>query len=208
VAAEVNQAGVPRRTVNALRENTRRSIRQQVAAAAFELFVRDGFDKTTVDQIAMAAGMSRSSFFRYFATKEDVVLGDLDEHGLRLLVALTARPSDEPLWEALQGAFHPLVDVNLRDPDRALQIATFMGEAPSLRARRHEKQQGWQELLRPEVVRRLQPGTHPDYDPRPVALITAPLGCLNAAVDAWVASAGSVPLNVLFDLAMEAVAEP
>ena len=70
-------AGVP----DGLRSRVRRAMRAEVAAAALELFITQGFDNTTIDQIAAAAGMSRSSFFRYFPTKEDTVLGDLAGYG-------------------------------------------------------------------------------------------------------------------------------
>lgn len=58
-------------------------MRAEIAAVAVRLFQEQGFEKTTVDQIAAEAGLSRTSFFRYFATKEDVVLGHLEELGRR-----------------------------------------------------------------------------------------------------------------------------
>ena len=74
---------------------TRRAVRTQIAEAAMALFVAEGFDETTVDQIASAVGISSRSVFRYFATKEDMVVGHLDEIGERLAAALEARPRDE-----------------------------------------------------------------------------------------------------------------
>ena len=62
-----------------LRERTRRAVHREIAEAGMALFLDQGFEETTVDQIAEAAGISRRSFFRYFATKEDVVLGDMIE---------------------------------------------------------------------------------------------------------------------------------
>jgi AcrR family transcriptional regulator len=60
------------------------------------LFLEQRFDKTTVDQIAAEAGLSRTSLHRYFATKEDVLLGDLEERGTQVLEALVARPAGGP----------------------------------------------------------------------------------------------------------------
>ena len=60
-----------------LRDRTRLAVRDQIARAATALFVSQGFDRTTIDEVAAAAGLSRRSFFRYFETKEDVVLSDL-----------------------------------------------------------------------------------------------------------------------------------
>jgi AcrR family transcriptional regulator len=57
--------------------------RAELEQVALELFARDGFDATTVDSIAEAAGVSRRTFFRYYASKNDVVWGDFDA-GLRV----------------------------------------------------------------------------------------------------------------------------
>lgn len=66
-----------------------------VVAVAHRLFTEQGFDKTTVDQIAAQAGLSGASLFRHFGTKEDIVLGRLEESGRRIAEALIARPEHE-----------------------------------------------------------------------------------------------------------------
>src|SRR6478735_6589060 len=53
--------------------------RAAVVAAALELFAEQGFDQTSVEQIAQAAGVSRSTFFRQFGGKDDVVFTDHEE---------------------------------------------------------------------------------------------------------------------------------
>ena len=58
--------------------------RVDVARAALELFSRQGYDQTTVDEIAAAVGVSRRTFFRYFETKPDVVWGEFDAELARL----------------------------------------------------------------------------------------------------------------------------
>jgi AcrR family transcriptional regulator len=86
-----------------LRDRTRRAMQAEVSAVAFRLFADQGFDGTTVDQIAAEAGLSRTTFFRYFGTKEDVVLCNLGELGREVSAALSARPED-PTARALVGA--------------------------------------------------------------------------------------------------------
>jgi AcrR family transcriptional regulator len=76
-----------------LRNRATRAVRAEIAAVAIRLFLEQGFEKTTVDQIAVEAGLSRTSFFRYFATKEDVLLGHLEELGQKVRDALAARPA-------------------------------------------------------------------------------------------------------------------
>ncbi len=75
------------RATGTLRERTRRAMRDEVASIATRLFAEQGCSNTTVDQIAAEAGLSRTTFFRYFGTKEDVVLTWIDELGPRLLQA-------------------------------------------------------------------------------------------------------------------------
>ncbi|WP_079658415.1 TetR/AcrR family transcriptional regulator [Streptomyces sp. 3214.6] len=59
---------------------------------AVDLFLANGYESTTVDQIAMAAGLSPRNLFRYFANKEAVVTYVLDETGTDIADALAARP--------------------------------------------------------------------------------------------------------------------
>ncbi|MDT7674541.1 MAG: hypothetical protein QOD82_2443, partial [Pseudonocardiales bacterium] len=56
-----------------LREVTRRAVQAEIASTAMELFVRQGLNETTIDQVAASVGLSGRSVFRYFATKEVMV---------------------------------------------------------------------------------------------------------------------------------------
>jgi len=197
-------ATTPRHAPPTLRNRATRAVRAEIAAVAMRLFLEQGFEKTTVDQIAAEAGLSRTSFFRYFATKEDVVLGHLEELGQKILGALTARPAAEPAWQALRHAFDLLVAEASALPEQGLTMSRMLHDTPSLRARQIGKQLGWQDLLAAEVARRLGvPSDAPD--PRPRALVAAALGCLNAAVDVWTAADGALPLPDLLDQAMSAL---
>ena len=188
-----------------LRNRATRAVRAEIAAVAMRLFLEQGFDKTTVDQIAAEAGLSRTSFFRYFATKEDVLLGHLGELGYKVRDALAARPAEEPPWQALRRAFDLLIEERLAYPEDGLSMRRMLHDTPSLRARQLGKQLGWQDLLAPEVARRLG-DAYDAYDPRSRALVAAALSCLNVAVDVWTASDGTADLADLVDQAMGAVA--
>ena len=138
-----------------LRNRATRAVRAEIAAVAVRLFLAQGFDKTTVDQIAAEAGLSRASFFRYFGSKEDVLLGHLEELGHKVADALAARPADEPAWQALRRSFDLLITERLAYPDEGLTLRRILHDTPSLQARQLGKQLGWQDLLAPEVARRL-----------------------------------------------------
>ncbi|MGW0732116.1 TetR/AcrR family transcriptional regulator [Streptomyces sp. NPDC002851] len=200
-------ADQPARKPPGLRERMRATVRVEVVEVANRLFTEQGFERTTVDQIAAEVGLSRASLFRYFGTKEDIVLGRLEESGRQIAEALAARPDDEQPWKALRRAFDVLTRMNEAAPEQALSYLRMLQETPSLRARHYEKQLNWQELLVPEVARRL--GVSPDRpeDTRPSALAAAALACLDVAATRWVACEGTVPLAVLLDRAMGALRE-
>lgn len=185
-----------------LRERTRRAVRAEVSAAAFDLFDRQGFENTTAEQIATAAGLSRASFFRYFKAKEDVVLLDLEERGFVIRDALVARPQDEAPWRSLHAALGTELERTEADGGRALRLSRMLATTPSLRARQMEKRQTWKTLLVPEITRRMKLALDDPTEPRATAMVAAALACLDAATEAWRHADGRVPLARLLDRAM------
>ncbi|WP_198680558.1 TetR/AcrR family transcriptional regulator [Lentzea terrae] len=184
-----------------LRERTRQAVRSQLMEVAWDLFVQQGYDATTVDEIAAAAGMSQRSFFRYFATKEDVVLVKFEAVGELLASVLADRPASEDAWTALRHSFDVIVEATERDPRYGLALLRITDQSAALRAGRLEQQLHWQELLTPLVAERMnQPA-----DPGPAALTAAALACLNVANIAWLVSDGTDSLRRLVDDAMAAV---
>jgi AcrR family transcriptional regulator len=188
-----------------LREVTRRAIRAEIARKATDLFLEQGFDETTIDQIAAAVGTSVRSVFRYFPTKEDMVLGDMLEQGRVLSDALAARPADEAPWEALRRAFDECLMTKRADNERALARATMLATTPSLRAACLHKRDQWIDLLYPHVLTRVD-GARSSRELRARAIVSAAVACLNTATDAWTQSAGRKALDVLLNLAFDAVA--
>ena len=188
-----------------LRERTRRAVHAEIAATAMRLFTEQGFEATTVDQIAAAAGISRRSFFHYFASKEDVVMGDTEALGQAVRRALEARPADEPAWPAIRAALGELANVRDIPVKEQLILAGMYHDAPSLRARHLEKHLRWQQLLAPDVQRRL--GLPPSDRPAPQAraFVAAALACLDVALDAWYESGGTGDPTTFFDQAIAAL---
>jgi AcrR family transcriptional regulator len=179
-----------------MRERRRASTSAEIAAAAMELVVVQGFDATTIDQIVEAVGISRRTFFHYFPTKEDVVLGDLEALGDRLRLALEARPAAESAWTAVGEALKSLQGD--MPAAKQLALAEIYAATPSLRARHLEKHLRWQTLLAPEIERRLGVPSRPGGDPRALAVIAAALSCLDVAVEAWRVSGGKADVEELF----------
>jgi AcrR family transcriptional regulator len=168
----------------------RRAAHAEVVRTAMELFLEQGFEETTIDQIVEAAGISRRSFFRYFGTKEDVVLGDLTAEGAKVQQALEAVPPEVPPWEAIEEAFLQMAGQSAGEESMRREAEMLYG-TPSLRARSIEKHLAWQELMVPDIQRRLE---NSGGDPRPPAadaIVASALACLDAAGLAWLREPGS-----------------
>ncbi|MER6808759.1 TetR family transcriptional regulator [Spirillospora sp. NPDC000708] len=183
---------------------TRQAVHAEVARIAMELFLERGFEATTIDDIAAAAGISRRSFFRYFGTKEDIVLGDLAAQGERIRERLLARPDHEDAWTALLNALRDAPRPG-RDEATTLKISKMLYGTPSLRARSIEKHLHWQELLTPEIRRRLGRAPGDEHDLRAAAIVACVLACLDVAGEAWTRSDGAEPLEELVLAAVTAV---
>jgi AcrR family transcriptional regulator len=177
-------------------DRTRQAVYAEISRTAMGLFLDRGFEAVTIDEIAQASGISRRSFFRYFGTKEDIVLGDLMPQGELVLAALRARPEDEDPWVAATEALRAVEGLNY-DEATTLKISKMLYGTPSLRARSIEKHLRWQELLVPELRRRLGAGDDP-RDLRAGILIAGVMTCLDIAGEAWARCDGAVPLEELF----------
>lgn len=184
--AETSRTSSARGTApTSLRERTRAAMRAEVSEVAFRLFAEQGFDETTVEQIAAEAGLSRTTFFRYFGTKEEVVLGKFGEFGHEIAAALATRPADERPWDALRRAFDVVTHTDPAEPEQSLSLMRLLSDACALTTRQWEKTQGWQSMLVPEISRRLGDSGEPADALRARALVASAIACLDAATDAW-----------------------
>jgi AcrR family transcriptional regulator len=191
-----------------LRERTRRAVRAELTDVALDLFNRQGYEATTVDEIATAAGISRRSLFRYFASKEAIIFDNLEDVGEQLAAALAERPREEDVWTALRRTFDVLTAYNRNNPQRTLAFYQMLQETAALKARHYEQQMRWQERLVPDVTVRLvveADQRNGAYDPCAPALVGAALACLDAAQNSWRLSQGKADMVQLLDEAMRAV---
>ncbi|MCG7210099.1 TetR family transcriptional regulator [Streptomyces arenae] len=178
-------------------------MRAQLAQVAFDLFRDEGFDKVTIEDLAKAAGVGRSTFLRYFASKEEAVLSAFDGQGDLIAGALCARPADEDDWTALRHALDILIEAYHEGPDKALALSRLVRQTPSLRAWRLEHQQSWGQTLTQALTERA--GTPQATSLAASVRAAAALGCFNAAVDHWAASDGDLDLGDLLDEAFAAL---
>jgi AcrR family transcriptional regulator len=117
-----------------LRERKKARTRAAIREHAFRLFREQGYDATTVEQITDAAEVSRSTFFRYFPTKEDVVLQDDME--LIWIDALRAQPPGMPPLAALRASLHDaFASLSADDLAKIRETTDFALSVPAVRAR-------------------------------------------------------------------------
>jgi AcrR family transcriptional regulator len=177
--------------------------------AAEALFVERGYHATTIDDVARAVNMSPRSLFRYFASKEDILLDKLDKVAEEMVTALRARPADEPLWSSLRQMFDPMI-AHARG-EQALTVAEpiqrIMLETPAMLGGYLCKLQAFQDeiakILRERAVARS--AAWGAADPVPEALAGAAVSCLVTAQRLWLSQGGSIGLDDLLDEAMLAV---
>lgn len=185
-----------------LREQTRAVIRSLLANTALELFAAQGYDNTTVEEVAVAAGVSRRTLFNYFRNKEDLALSSLSEQGELIAARFAEQPAEEDVWTSLRAAFQVLEEIEMSAKDR-LEIVTLLFDNESLRAGHAEKQARWQDLLAPLIEPRLSDSKYRALEARAIA--AAGITCLQAANEEWVRLRGNADIAELYDTAVRAV---
>ena len=158
-------------------------MRQEIAHAAWLLFAERGYEDTTVGEIARAAGISRRSFFRYFSSKEDVVIGTTDALAEDVLAAFASRPASEPPLVAIQRALTPAIVTRLADADEARAIVSLLRESRTLRRAMLERHARLEERL--AVLIAVRTGADPRRDPTPALLAFLARALLDTAFNVW-----------------------
>ncbi|MEW9547595.1 TetR family transcriptional regulator [Nonomuraea sp. NPDC050783] len=123
-------------TAVGLRERKKEKTRLAILDAALDLFLEQGYESTTVEQIAGAVDISPRTFFRYFTSKDHLVLWFHDHGEETMLETLASRPPDEPPFTALMHALRAvLADVREGTPQehaRFLKLRRILDENPRL----------------------------------------------------------------------------
>jgi AcrR family transcriptional regulator len=169
-----------------LRERRKALTAAELEAAAYRLFEERGFDNVTVDDIAVEADVSRRTFFRYFASKEDVLLADHFVQLARLREAMASRPDDEPIVTALRNSVLSLTSDFEERKEKVVIRSRLMRDTPSLQARSLVHQQLWENAMQEMVADRL--GVDPVKDLRPGVVAAAALAAMRVAFTIWLSA--------------------
>jgi AcrR family transcriptional regulator len=177
-----------------LRERKKAHTREAIIDAAVELFERNGFDATTVEDIAAAADVSPRTFFRYFDSKLDVVMADKQADQQQLDALIEARPAAEGPIEAVRHVLRGELGRVLAD-DRGLLMRQYrlVMTTPSLRALALEHFHEHQDELARGLAARL--GVD-DAALRPHVIAAAVATTAWTVIDRWVV-AGAQPDRLL-----------
>jgi AcrR family transcriptional regulator len=182
-----------------LRERKKEQTRAAIQREALRLIQTQGYDATTCEQIAAAADVSAATLFRYYATKEDIVLQDV--YDPMIAEAVRARPAREtPLAAVRAGFAQALGTVQPEELEVVRQRTALILSVPALRTRTREQQESLVTHLAAAVAdREARRGV--EVDAQVVAAACA--SAVSIAVERWAAGTGELP--VLVDDALAAL---
>jgi AcrR family transcriptional regulator len=183
-----------------LRERKKQKTRDSIQRTALRLFERQGYEETTIEQIAAAVEISPSTFFNYFPTKEDVVLYDAyDPMAIQLFLE---RPKDEPLNVGLRRVLEGLAETFQRDEQMILARGRLFLEVPELRARIWDEVERTQVLLAQMLAERT--GRRPDDFELRVTVRVVTSAVFEATIE-WMRSNGRHGLVEMVNRALDVV---
>ncbi len=185
-----------------LRERKKLKTRSAIRRATYGLIAEQGYEATTIEQIAEAAEVSPSTVFRYFPTKEDIVL--TDDYDPVMAAVLRSRPVDEPPLESLRFVLDQATrSMMTTDHDEVIQRTRLMVDVPAVRARMTESMSSTATLLTDVLVER----TGRDADDFEVRIfVAAVLGVLRETSLYWGEHGSQDDLPALIHRALDSLA--
>lgn len=175
---------------------------RQLELVALRLFSEQGFDGTTVDEIAAAAGVSSRTFFRYFETKADVLWHAFDHEVEALRTALAEVGNDLSMLDAIRTAVVSVNHYTAADMPELRARIQLISTVPMLQASAAVHYDAWERAVIDYAAERL--GEQPDAL-LPLAIGRATLAVCRAAYEVWVGCADA-DLTTYLDQALAAMA--
>lgn len=171
-----------------LRERKRAETHARIQSEAMRLFLANGFDATTLDEISQAAGVSRRSLFHYFGSKEEIVFAAKADFPDIIVEAINRRPADEPLLDMVENAFTDLA-VRHKSPE-ARDFARLIHDTPALSAGDQAKYEKIERQLAKALADRKG---LPETDIACRVTASAAIGIMKLATEAWLAGDDASP---------------
>jgi AcrR family transcriptional regulator len=180
-----------------LRERKKAETRRALSSAALRLARELGPDGVTIEAIAEAAGVSPRTFFNYFASKDDAIVGVTPAEASELVGDLIARPQDEAPLAALRAMSTAAAARLEATADELWDRHQLTQEYPSLATRRAAAFADVERRLADEIARRT--GLDVDRDPYPALVVAAAIGALKVGVSVWQERGRTEPLADILD---------
>jgi AcrR family transcriptional regulator len=170
-----------------LREKKAKQNRERIVSEALTLFARDGYEQTTMESIAEAADVSPSTLYRYFPSKDLVILARYKDFTERFAAVFAAHSVNHPVDEALAEAIFTALDEEDDQREEALLVRSILDQSPIPRARLWDYLDEQLHLLSQQLAERL---ATTENDLR--VLLTARLAIMimGTAADVWRAGGG------------------
>jgi TetR/AcrR family transcriptional regulator, regulator of mycofactocin system len=156
--------------------------RAELERVGIGLFATRGFEATSVDDVAEAAGVSRRTFFRYYSAKADLVWGEFDVAVALMRSHLASMPPDRPLMDSLRLAVVRFNQVPAEQVPHHRQRMRLILEAPEVIARSPLRYATWRQAVDEFAARRLGLDVD-DLLPRTIGYCV--LGAAVAAYEQW-----------------------
>lgn len=186
-----------------LRDRKKEKTRDALVESALRQFAERGFERVTVDDIASDCELSPRTFFRYFASKEDVLFAGSDDHVSHVIARLAAQPSDVPVLVALRVAVREIADRYQGEARAVQQRHKIFAATPSLRGRVAERHHRWESAAIAELRRSGRAATMDELTMRlTVATVTT---VFRVATEVWIDGRCRGDLGEYFDAAFEQV---
>jgi AcrR family transcriptional regulator len=185
--------------MSGLRERKKAETRRSIQEHALRLFLERGYDATTVEEIAAAAGVSHMTFFRYFPSKPAVV--EQDDYDPMLAELIRARPAGEPPLTAIRRALVAAMRaMPVTEKSTVLTRAQLILGVPALRARQIESQDSTRALFAGAIEGR---GETTEFERQVLGGVA--VTALAVAINTWAAADGTVDLPDLVECAFAAL---
>ena len=168
---------------------------------ALDLFSRQGFEDTTIDQIAAAAGVSKRTFFRYFDSKADVLWNAFDAEVENIRHTLASAPPDRPVMDAVRVAVLQVNHYRAEDVPELRTRMSLIGAVPELGASAAVHYDAWERAVSGFVAARTG---QDDQSLFPLTVGRATLAACRAAYEQWAVRADA-DLTVYLDAALRAL---
>ncbi|MCL2551255.1 MAG: TetR family transcriptional regulator [Actinomycetia bacterium] len=186
----------------------RHRVRQDLAAAAMQLFATQGYEATTVDEIAAKAGVARRTFFRHFRSKEEAIFPDHDDTLVRVQAVLdSADPREHPLDTVCRGITEVL-RMYAQVPEMSVERYRLTREVPTLREREIASVARYERLFTRYLLGHFDEGAQRDGDDDPLlaeVAASAVVAAHNHVLRRWLRAGGKGDVEQQLDHAFDVI---